>query len=331
MRHRYANRSGSKLLWSVLASSLLVLITLSLIRTAPIASAQGGAPDSTIALQMPFIAGETWTVGGDGSFYGDGAHTNVNNDYYATDWNRTNDNLAPVLPVADGIISAIQDRPCPDTSYGCYVQIDHTNGYRTLYGHLDDVLVAQGNSVHTWTLIGKVGSTGNSTGPHLHLTFRHYDNGAYYSHCWNNGQTCPNGEKPQAPQGYRPSPMMTTLGPTILEDGQAYTSVNGRIYLPDLRSDDTGVVTQLYVRNDGTETRTVKVYYYKADGMPTAYGSDTCGLNPRQRCWIPIYMNDRIPAGTTGLGFVDGGEAVAVNHMTSISGDGGMSHPGIPR
>jgi hypothetical protein len=294
----------------MLVSLLSLLIAPIPMEITPSVLAQGGALDSTIALQMPFIAGETWTVGGDGSFYGDGAHTNINNDYYATDWNQTNDNLAPVLPVADGTISAIQDRPCPDTSYGCYVQIDHGYGYRTLYGHLDDVLIPQGSTVHTWTLIGKVGNTGNSNGSHLHLAFKHYDNGAYYSHCFNNGQTCPNGETGQTPQGYRPSPMMTTLGPTILQDGTAYTSVNGRIYLPDLRNTDT--VTQLYVRNDGTEAWTVKVYYYNVDGTPTAYGSDICGLLPNQRCWIPIYLNNKIPAGTTGAGFVDGGEAVSV-------------------
>ncbi len=46
---------------------------------------------STIILQMPFIAGETWTVGGIGSFYGNVKHCNSYNDYYATDWNRTNE------------------------------------------------------------------------------------------------------------------------------------------------------------------------------------------------------------------------------------------------
>ena len=275
---------------------------------------------STIMLQMPFIAGETWTVGGGGSFYGNGAHCNdPNNDYYATDWNRTNDNGAAVLPVAEGKVSAIQN-PCPvQTGYGCFVVVDHANGYRTLYAHLSQVLVVTNTVVHPWTLIGKVGNSG-TVDPHLHLAFRHLDNGGYYSHCNTAippSTTCPNGETPLAPQGYRPSPMMTTLGPTILQDNMAYTSVNGRIYLPDLRSDDTGVVTQLYVRNDGTELRSAKVSYYKADGTPTAYGSDTCVLWPNQRCWIPVYLNNRLPAGTTGTGFVDGGEAVSVFTMQS--------------
>ncbi len=108
MRHGSVKRSCVESLRAVLVSLLLVLIAFGLIPTAPRALAQGGALDSTITLQMPFIAGEAWTVGGDGSFYGNGAHCNdPNNDYYATDWNRTNDNGAAdtcgaVLPLADG-------------------------------------------------------------------------------------------------------------------------------------------------------------------------------------------------------------------------------------
>jgi hypothetical protein len=130
---------------------------------------------STLALQMSFIAGEIWMVGGAGSFYGNGKHCNALNDYYATDWNRGNDDGAVVLPVADGFVS---DTAClTGQGYGCYVQIDHANGYRTLYAHLSVRLVNQGDPVHPWTLIGKVGNTGLPVGEgaHLHLTFRHFD------------------------------------------------------------------------------------------------------------------------------------------------------------
>jgi murein DD-endopeptidase MepM/ murein hydrolase activator NlpD len=121
---------------------------------------------------MPFIAGEIWTVGGTGSFYGNGKHCNADpfNDYYATDWNRVNDLGAAVLPVADGTVSDIVAPPnCPGAGYGCYVRIDHADGYRTLYAHLSQVLVTNGASVHTWTLIGKVGDSGVPGSPHLHL------------------------------------------------------------------------------------------------------------------------------------------------------------------
>ena len=57
--------------------------------------------------------------------------------------------------------------------YGNMVMIDHGNGYQTLYGHLSSVSAACGQSVYSGTYIGAVGSTGNSTGPHLHFEVRY--------------------------------------------------------------------------------------------------------------------------------------------------------------
>jgi murein DD-endopeptidase MepM/ murein hydrolase activator NlpD len=56
--------------------------------------------------------------------------------------------------------------------YGNYVVIDHRNGFQTLYGHLSRIFVGAGNSVGKGTVIGAMGSTGNSTGPHLHFEVR---------------------------------------------------------------------------------------------------------------------------------------------------------------
>ncbi len=59
-----------------------------------------------------------------------------------------------------------------DSGYGNFVIIEHSDGIRTLYAHCSKLLVSAGDSVEMGEVIALVGSTGNSTGPHLHLEFR---------------------------------------------------------------------------------------------------------------------------------------------------------------
>ena len=59
-----------------------------------------------------------------------------------------------------------------DYGYGNMVMLDHGNGWQTLYAHLDSVLVGCGQNVGQGDMIGLMGSTGNSTGPHLHFEMR---------------------------------------------------------------------------------------------------------------------------------------------------------------
>lgn len=56
--------------------------------------------------------------------------------------------------------------------YGLHVVLDHGDGRSTLYAHLETVLVSDGDDVPTGGVIGTVGSSGNSTGPHLHFEIR---------------------------------------------------------------------------------------------------------------------------------------------------------------
>jgi murein DD-endopeptidase MepM/ murein hydrolase activator NlpD len=81
----------------------------------------------------------------------------------------------PVFAAADGVV--VLARSMTDTAgalvgYGNCVIIQHDAGLKTLYGHLLVIGVKEGDQVKRGQLIGLVGSTGNSTGPHLHFEVR---------------------------------------------------------------------------------------------------------------------------------------------------------------
>jgi murein DD-endopeptidase MepM/ murein hydrolase activator NlpD len=60
----------------------------------------------------------------------------------------------------------------PDAGYGEMVEIDHGEGLTTRYAHMSEVLVRQGQDVEKGAALGRLGSTGRSTGPHLHYEVR---------------------------------------------------------------------------------------------------------------------------------------------------------------
>lgn len=59
-----------------------------------------------------------------------------------------------------------------NTGYGNYVVVDHANGYHTLYAHLSSISVVAGQRVARGAVLGQMGSTGRSTGTHLHFEIR---------------------------------------------------------------------------------------------------------------------------------------------------------------
>jgi len=85
----------------------------------------------------------------------------------------------PVLAAAGGTVRVAKSSGY-NFGYGNYIIVTHANGSETVYAHLSRVLVSQGQPVGQGTQIGAVGSSGNSTGPHLHFEIR----GAYNPWAW---------------------------------------------------------------------------------------------------------------------------------------------------
>jgi murein DD-endopeptidase MepM/ murein hydrolase activator NlpD len=75
---------------------------------------------------------------------------------------------APVVAAASGTVTIA----CAQNGYGNVVYIDHGNGLSTRYGHLSRIDVRAGQTISRGELLGLVGSTGRSTGPHLHYEVR---------------------------------------------------------------------------------------------------------------------------------------------------------------
>jgi murein DD-endopeptidase MepM/ murein hydrolase activator NlpD len=73
----------------------------------------------------------------------------------------------PVHAAATGVAQVVDS-----AGYGLHVLLRHDSRTQTLYGHLSSVEVATGDEVSRGQVLGKVGTTGNSTGPHLHFEVR---------------------------------------------------------------------------------------------------------------------------------------------------------------
>lgn len=76
-----------------------------------------------------------------------------------------------ILAAADGVVIIARSSGY-NGGYGSYIVISHPNGTQTLYAHASRVTVSQGDTVSKGQAIGTVGSTGKSTGPHLHFEVR---------------------------------------------------------------------------------------------------------------------------------------------------------------
>lgn len=75
-------------------------------------------------------------------------------------------------PVAAAKAGRVSFAGCVRGGYGCHVIVDHGDGFQTLYGHFSQTSVSNGENVAQGEVLGRMGSTGRSTGTHLHFEVR---------------------------------------------------------------------------------------------------------------------------------------------------------------
>jgi len=135
--------------WAVLGAACVAFL---LLPSAPALAAP--------TFKVPFPCGQAWS-----------GQTRTNHSpANAVDFNRTNDDGDPVVASAAGTVDVVTN--LGNTSYGRYVRINHGGGYTTYYAHLSAFNVSVGQSVGYGSVIGYVGTSGGSTGPHLHYEQR---------------------------------------------------------------------------------------------------------------------------------------------------------------
>jgi len=123
--------------------------------------------DTMPTLRVPWLIG-SFNIDG-GYSYGCGDHTDTYTDKYAIDFNIPSN--TPLVAVFDGTITKGDDGT--GNALGQWVSVDHGDGWIATYGHMNDTsTVTNGQSVVQGQKIGLSGSTGNSSGSHLHFRLR---------------------------------------------------------------------------------------------------------------------------------------------------------------
>ena len=89
--------------------------------------------------------------------------------WYHMAFDIANNSLPPIIAADTGTVIFAG---CINWGYGCHVVVDHGNGYSTLYGHMSTLSVSAGQAVNQGQQVGNMGSTGRSTGAHLHFEIR---------------------------------------------------------------------------------------------------------------------------------------------------------------
>lgn len=152
VRRRLARRPAVR---RVAAAGAVAALVAGVVAVLPMTAA-AAAP----VFKVPFPCGQSW----------EGQTRSNHKPVNSVDFNRANDSGDPVVASAAGTVSVV--RNLGNTSYGKYIVVSHGGGWHTTYAHLSAFKVRKGQKVRYGTVIGTVGTTGGSTGPHLHYEQR---------------------------------------------------------------------------------------------------------------------------------------------------------------
>ncbi len=142
-----------------LVHAALVIVVLVLGSAVALAGPASAAPATDH--EVPFPCREEW--------YGS-TRSSHSPTVHSVDWNRTDDSYDPVVASAAGVVSRVEN--LGGSSYGLFVFLDHAAGESSVYAHLAAEYVTLGQHVDQGEIIGLLGTSGNSTGPHLHYEQR---------------------------------------------------------------------------------------------------------------------------------------------------------------
>lgn len=129
--------------------------------------------NNTIISQVPCISplfADDFSRISISSMYGNRIHPILNEFKHHSGIDLRGSLGAPVHTTADGVVITTSR----SNTLGIYIKIKHSFGFTTIYGHLNKLNINNGDSVRIGQVIGFVGNTGRSTGPHLHYGIKKY-------------------------------------------------------------------------------------------------------------------------------------------------------------
>lgn len=141
-------------------------------------------PNAPEVWLLPLRPEDGWVIGEKGRDRG-------NRNHYGWDLQPRGGRSIPIYSVHAGVVVDIAYEP---EGFGRNVKIHHGDGIVIIYAHQccfdgSNIVVSEGQQVQAGTRIGTVGTTGRSTGPHLHFEIRRYNIGGAGQILWNSGYT----------------------------------------------------------------------------------------------------------------------------------------------